>query len=93
MASVERVVEYSNMPEEGDYLNEKNLPKSWPSASGEIEVKNLSFKYRPELSLVLDDISFTVAAGERIGIVGRTGAGKSSITVALFRLAEAEKGS
>ena len=56
-------------------------------------MKNLSFKYRSELDLVLNDISFTVGAGERIGIVGRTGAGKSSITVALFRLAEAEKGS
>ena len=42
---------------------------------------------------MLNDISFTVNVGERIGIVGRTGAGKSSITVALFRLGEAEKGS
>ena len=56
-------------------------------------VSNLSFRYRPELDTVLNKISFSVKKGEHIGIVGRTGAGKSSITSALFRLSEPDIGS
>ena len=51
----------------------------------------MNFRYRPELELVLKDINLSIAPGERIGVVGRTGAGKSSLSVALFRLAESEK--
>lgn len=50
-------------------------------------------RYRPELPLVLKDISFNINEGERVGIVGRTGAGKSSMIQALFRIAEPEEGS
>ena len=50
-------------------------------------------RYRPELPLVLKDLSFSINEGERVGIVGRTGAGKSSIIQALFRIAEPEEGS
>lgn len=62
-------------------------PQSWPSA-GAIEVKNLDMRYAPDLPLVLKNVSFNVEPGTRIGIVGRTGAGKSSVTQALFRLCE-----
>lgn len=51
-------------------------------------ISNLSLRYRPELPLVLKGISFSVQKYEKIGIVGRTGAGKSSIVQALFRLVE-----
>ncbi|KAH0570795.1 Xenobiotic-transporting ATPase / Multidrug resistance-associated protein [Spironucleus salmonicida] len=89
MASVERIVEYQDMEEEGVYVT--NTKKGWPQKSSKIEVKNLSFRYRSDLDLVVKNINFTIDPGEHIGIVGRTGAGKSSITVALFRLAECEK--
>ena len=58
-----------------------------------IRVENFSLRYRPELPLVLKNISFTIEAGEKVGIVGRTGAGKSSIIQALFRIIEPEVGS
>ncbi|KAJ1944311.1 Multidrug resistance-associated protein 1, partial [Linderina pennispora] len=67
-------------------------PPSWPS-HGEIEFRNYSMRYTPDHDLALKDISFTIKSGERIGIVGRTGAGKSSVTRALFRLVEGEGGS
>ncbi|KAH0570876.1 Xenobiotic-transporting ATPase / Multidrug resistance-associated protein [Spironucleus salmonicida] len=92
MASVERVIEYSELPVEGVFVNNAKVPENWPVKSSAIEIKNLSFRYRPELDLVLKNINFKIMPGEHIGIVGRTGAGKSSITQALFRLAEAEEG-
>merc|ERR1712161_26162 len=67
------------------------LPKSWPE-QGLLEFKNVSLRYRDGLPLALNDLSFTIPAGKTCGIVGRTGAGKSSITVALFRLVEIELG-
>ncbi|KAI9890027.1 MAG: hypothetical protein M1814_004543 [Vezdaea aestivalis] len=67
------------------------LPPLWPS-SGRIELKGASLRYRAGLPLVLQDVSLSIRAGERLAIVGRTGAGKSSILSALFRLVELDKG-
>ncbi|ORX68373.1 MRP3s1 protein [Linderina pennispora] len=67
-------------------------PADWPTR-GEIEFRNYSMRYIPDQALVLKSVSFTIKSGERIGIVGRTGAGKSSLTRALFRLVEGEGGS
>jgi ABC-type multidrug transport system fused ATPase/permease subunit len=67
-------------------------PANWPS-HGAVEIQNLVMRYRPELPPVLRSVSCSIRAGEKIGIVGRTGAGKSSFVTALFRLAEAEHGS
>ncbi|KAJ3232162.1 Multidrug resistance-associated protein 1 [Chytriomyces hyalinus] len=66
-------------------------PKHWP-LSGAIEFKNLTIKYRPELAPVLRSLSFKIEAGTKVGVVGRTGAGKSSIIAALFRLVEFDEG-
>ena len=49
-------------------------------------------RYRPELELCLKDVSFVINGGERVGVCGRTGAGKSSLTLALFRILEASAG-
>lgn len=56
----------------------------WPS-KGEVKFENYQLRYRENLDLVLKGITFTVEPGQKIGIVGRTGAGKSSLTLALFR--------
>ena len=69
------------------------MPENWPTQNSGIEVDNLVFGYRKELDPVLKNISFKLNPKEHVGIVGRTGAGKSSITVAMYRLAEPDKGS
>ncbi|KAI9475097.1 P-loop containing nucleoside triphosphate hydrolase protein [Coemansia mojavensis] len=70
----------------------QSKPPNWPQ-QGIVEFKNYSLQYRPDLPLVLQNLSFTTKPGEKIGIVGRTGAGKSSLTFALLRLVEAAQGS
>jgi ATP-binding cassette subfamily C (CFTR/MRP) protein 4 len=64
----------------------------WPQRN-ELELRNVSARYRVGFPLILKDISFSARSGEKIGIVGRTGAGKSSIIQAIFRLFEPEAGS
>ena len=59
-------------------------PASWPE-KGEIEFSHVNLTYREGLPLVLKDVNFTAKAGEKVGVVGRTGAGKSSLLQALFR--------
>ncbi|ODV82409.1 uncharacterized protein CANTADRAFT_19963 [Suhomyces tanzawaensis NRRL Y-17324] len=94
MNSVERLSQYAfGLPEEAPYVITETTPKeSWPE-QGEITFKDVSMAYRPGLPLVLKDLSFQVKPAEKIGICGRTGAGKSSIMTALYRLTELEKGS
>ncbi|GMM52392.1 ATP-binding cassette transporter [Starmerella bacillaris] len=91
--SVERLHEMKyNVPQEApSSIPENAPPSSWP-ANGAIEFKHVSMKYRDDLPLTLDDVNFEIKGGERIGICGRTGAGKSTILTALFRLAEINKG-
>ena len=62
-------------------------PDDWPTA-GAIEFEDVQLRYRPELPLVLKGISLKIRPGEKVGIIGRTGAGKSSVTQALFRMVE-----
>ncbi|GAB0093529.1 probable multidrug resistance-associated protein lethal(2)03659 [Sergentomyia squamirostris] len=91
MTSVERVLEYADLPPEPSLETEpKHRPhKVWPS-EGEIAFKNLSLRYSDDSDLVLKELNFEIRAGEKVGIVGRTGAGKSSLIQALFRLAPIE---
>ncbi|KAJ2524519.1 ATP-binding cassette glutathione S-conjugate transporter ycf1 [Coemansia sp. RSA 2049] len=80
------------MPCEAPAIVEHNRPPTgWP-ITGTIEFKNYSMSYHPELNLVLKDVSFSVRSKENIGIVGRTGAGKSTIAQALMRLVEPTSG-
>ncbi|KAH8100094.1 P-loop containing nucleoside triphosphate hydrolase protein [Cristinia sonorae] len=94
MNSVERIVHYaSELEQEAPHeLPDQKPPAPWPS-KGEVELRDVELKYRPELPSVLRGLSMRIAPGEKIGIVGRTGAGKSSIMTALYRLVELTSGS
>lgn len=93
MVSVERLHEYHELPSEAPFNldHDKDIDDNWP-ASPDIVVKDLTARYRSTLSICLDRLSFNVRAGERVGVVGRTGSGKSSLVQTLLRLLEAEKG-
>ncbi|KAG0330517.1 Canalicular multispecific organic anion transporter 2 [Podila humilis] len=88
LVSVERVKEYTVKNQEAPNETNVELPKNWPD-QGKIEFKNYSTRYRQGMDLVIRNVTFDVQPGEKIGIVGRTGAGKSSLTLALFRIIEA----
>ncbi|XP_015838053.1 probable multidrug resistance-associated protein lethal(2)03659 [Tribolium castaneum] len=83
ITSVERVLDYTQLPPELDGTIPP--PKAWPS-QGRITFRSVSLKYSPTEPPVLKKVSFTIEPGEKIGIVGRTGAGKSSLVSTLFRL-------
>jgi ABC-type multidrug transport system fused ATPase/permease subunit len=90
--SVERTEEYCKLDQEAPPVIEATRPPpGWPTRGG-VEFDGVVLRYAPHLSQVLRGVSFTVTAGSRVGIVGRTGAGKSSLLVALFRLVEPEAG-
>ncbi|KAG0299227.1 hypothetical protein BGZ98_010242 [Dissophora globulifera] len=93
MNAVERLHHYAEELEvEAPAIIADNRPaESWPS-SGAISLRHLEMRYRPELPSVLHDLSLDIKGGEKIGVVGRTGAGKSSIMMALFRLVEPTRG-
>ena len=92
MVSTERLHYYGTELDEEPPLHLKDIPDSWPQ-KGEIVFNEVQMRYREGLPLVLQGLNMTVAGGERIGIVGRTGAGKSSIMSTLFRLVELSGGS
>jgi ABC-type multidrug transport system fused ATPase/permease subunit len=89
MNATERVVEYSNITIEDQ--GGEDVPAAWPT-EGKLEVEDLVVGYAPDLPPVLKGLSFTVEQNERVGVVGRTGAGKSSLTLALFRFLEPREG-
>ncbi len=93
MVSVERVLQYSQVPQEPSAeLAGREPPPEWPQ-NGTVQFNHYKLRYRKDLDLVLDDITINVGAMEKVGIVGRTGAGKSSLVLALFRFVEAAGGS
>ncbi|XP_067119202.1 ATP-binding cassette sub-family C member 4-like [Centruroides vittatus] len=89
MNSVARILNYSELKSEAAYESspDEQPPANWPQ-KGEIEFKNVSLKYSNDRSTVLNNLSFLIKPGEKIGVVGRTGAGKSSIIATLFRMTE-----
>lgn len=93
LASVQRVLTYASLPVEAPAASAPGTapPADWPSQGG-IEVAGLTLRYRPDLPPVLSDVSFSVAPGDKIGVCGRTGSGKSSLMLGLFRILEAEAG-
>ncbi|XP_059756486.1 ATP-binding cassette sub-family C member 2 isoform X4 [Balaenoptera ricei] len=91
IVAVERINEYINVENEAPWVTDKRPPEGWPS-KGEIRFSNYQVRYRPELDLVLKGITCDIKSTEKIGVVGRTGAGKSSLTNSLFRILEAAGG-
>ncbi|KAL9616795.1 MAG: hypothetical protein Q9160_008358 [Pyrenula sp. 1 TL-2023] len=92
IVSVERVLEYANLPSEAPDVVFKNRPNiGWP-ADGAVKFENYSTRYREGLDLVLRNVNLNIRPHEKIGVVGRTGAGKSSLTLALFRIIEPVSG-
>ncbi|KAJ2704611.1 hypothetical protein FB645_003108 [Coemansia sp. IMI 203386] len=92
MCDYVRIQEFQDLPSEAPEVIEHNRPaKSWPE-QGMVEFKGYSTRYREGLDLVLKDLSFRVEPRQKVGIAGRTGAGKSSLTLALFRIIEAAGG-
>ena len=89
--AVDRVSEYLAIPSEAQHG--QLPPAHWPTDTGMIHVRDLAVRYAPEFPRALDGVSFDVRPGEKIGIVGRTGSGKSTLSLAFFRFLEAEAGS
>ncbi|KPJ13568.1 ABC transporter C family member 12 [Papilio machaon] len=88
MTSVERVLEYSRLPAEDNMETGPTKPsKDWPS-KGRVKFENVCLRYDPDDPLVLKNLTFEIESGWKVGIVGRTGAGKSSLISALFRLSD-----
>ncbi|PSR81332.1 hypothetical protein PHLCEN_2v6411 [Hermanssonia centrifuga] len=82
--SLERIQQYLVIEQEPGQQDHGVPPAVWPS-SGEVRVENLSARYSPNGPTILENISFHIKAGQRVGIVGRTGSGKSTLTLALLR--------
>uniref|UniRef100_A0A8C5XQM1 ATP-binding cassette sub-family C member 6 n=1 Tax=Microcebus murinus TaxID=30608 RepID=A0A8C5XQM1_MICMU len=92
IVSVERMKDYARTPKEAPWrLPTCAARPPWPRG-GQIEFRGFGLRYRPELPLAVRGVSFRIHAGEKVGIVGRTGAGKSSLAGGLLRLQEAAEG-
>jgi ABC-type multidrug transport system fused ATPase/permease subunit len=90
--AVERVLHYSHLQPESESTSESAVVDSqWPS-KGDIEIVHLSVTYHRSLEPVLRDLTLTIAHGQKIGICGRTGSGKSTLVNAIFRLADTASG-
>ena len=98
LISLERCDAFTKLPSENyedDKIKKNKMfsleDNSWPS-EGNVNYENYSMKYRPNCDLALKDINININPGEKTGIVGRTGSGKSSLTLSLFRIVEAFQG-
>nr|XP_023403921.1 multidrug resistance-associated protein 1-like isoform X2 [Loxodonta africana] len=89
--SIERVCEYESMEKEAPWIMSRRPPSQWPN-KGIVEFINYQARYRDDLGLALQDITFRTHGEEKIGIVGRTGAGKSTLSNCLFRVVERSGG-
>lgn len=94
MVNAERCMKMTEVIQEAVPEREGMLDgrEEWPER-GHLEFENVSLRYRPDTELVLKELTFTVEKGQRIGIVGRTGAGKSTICLCLSRILELSEGS
>ncbi|PNX71965.1 ABC transporter C family member 4-like protein [Trifolium pratense] len=88
MVSVERIKQFSNIPSEAAWIiKDRSPPPNWPG-HGHVDIKDLQVRYRPNTPLVLKGITLSINGGEKVGVVGRTGSGKSTLIQVFFRLVE-----
>ena len=87
MTSVERVFTYTKIDPEPGYLTETLPPEEWPN-TGSLTLRNLSLTYLKGAPVILNNISVCIDDKEKVGVAGRTGAGKSSLAAALYRMPE-----
>ena len=87
MTSVERVFTYTKIDPEPGYSTETYPPEEWPT-TGSLTLRDLSLTYLKGAPATLNNISVCVADKEKVGVAGRTGAGKSSLVTALYRMPE-----
>ena len=93
IVSVERIEEYTELPSEAPaHIPDTKPSEPWPS-KGDISINGIVMRYRPELEPVIKELSVHILPGEKVGVVGRTGAGKSSLVLCLMRIIELERGS
>ncbi|XP_028401657.1 multidrug resistance-associated protein 1-like [Dendronephthya gigantea] len=91
IVSVERVMEYTEANREASWINSYQPPDNWPD-KGQIEFQKLGVRYREDLKFAVKEVDCQIDSNEKIGIIGRTGSGKSTLTLALFRILEAVEG-
>ncbi|KAG7570858.1 P-loop containing nucleoside triphosphate hydrolase [Arabidopsis thaliana x Arabidopsis arenosa] len=92
MVSVERIKQFTDIPSESEWERKETLPPSnWPF-HGDVHLEDLKVRYRPNTPLVLKGITLDIKGGEKVGVVGRTGSGKSTLIQVLFRLVEPSGG-
>eukprot|EP00350_Pseudokeronopsis_sp_OXSARD2_P010218 CAMPEP_0170555632 /NCGR_PEP_ID=MMETSP0211-20121228/13510_1 /TAXON_ID=311385 /ORGANISM="Pseudokeronopsis sp., Strain OXSARD2" /LENGTH=279 /DNA_ID=CAMNT_0010865583 /DNA_START=3167 /DNA_END=4003 /DNA_ORIENTATION=+ len=89
MVNFDRMFQVSNIPQE--QIVGINIRKDWPR-SGKIEFENVGLSYRPNTEAVLKELNFQVKDGEKVGVVGRTGAGKSTVCLSMSRILELVEG-
>ncbi|KAJ6338477.1 hypothetical protein OIU76_008032 [Salix suchowensis] len=88
MVSVERIKQFTSISSEAAWkIKDRVLPPNWP-ANGNVDLKDLQVRYRPNTPLVLKGITLSIPGGDKIGVVGRTGSGKSTMIQVFFRLVE-----
>ena len=92
LVGYDRWLKMINTPQEANQINEMFDSKFWPK-KGNIEFRDFYLKYRPDTEIVLKNLSFSITDNQKIGVVGRTGAGKSTLCLALCRIVEAHSGS
>lgn len=90
MVSVERAHQFKNLDSE-NWNGIEQVAETWPE-NAQIEFQNVNLRYSEESQLALNDVSFVINQGEKVGICGRTGSGKSSLLMAIFRACEIESG-
>jgi ABC-type multidrug transport system fused ATPase/permease subunit len=92
MTSVERLQFYSELPPEKNVVEQLALTSEFWPENGELEFKNVSLRYAPHLPLILKNVSFKIPSGCRVGLVGRTGSGKSTVFQSVYRFVDIEVG-
>ena len=91
--AIERIRDYDELPQEADWdtCSQNSFPPDWPS-SGKLEIDKVSAKYRPNLPEALMELEMCLESGEKVGICGRTGAGKSTLASVILRIIEPSQG-